>query len=86
MQARSCRRGLCRVENYNNVVKTPAPGLAGGRPADQGPQRALVSPEAIGSLIVTKRRTLIAVSGSGGLLCRGVTLMSDDPTNVTRKT
>ncbi len=46
--------GCAEVENYNNVVKTPAPDwlAATGRP--QRPQRALVSPEAIGSLIVTK--------------------------------
>ena len=63
--------GCAEVENYNNVVKTPA----------------LVSPEAIGSLIVTKEgdtldcrqwQRVIAVPGK-------LTLMSDDLTNVTVK-
>ena len=67
-------------------MKTPR-GLAGGLLADQRAQRALVSPEAIGSLIVTKEgdtldcrqwQRVIAVPGK-------LTLMSDDLTNVTVK-
>ena len=46
--------GCAEVENYNNVVKTPAPDWLAGYWQTKGPQRALVSPEAIGSLIVTK--------------------------------
>lgn len=46
--------GCAEVENYNNVVKTPAPDWLTGYWQTKGPQRALVSPEAIGSLIVTK--------------------------------
>lgn len=78
--------GCAEVENYNNVVKTPAPDWLAGYWQTKGPQRALVSPEAIGSLIVTKGDTLdcrqwqrvIAVPGK-------LTLMSDDLTNVTVK-
>lgn len=46
--------GCAEVENYNNVVKTPAPDWLAGYWQTKGPQRALVSPEEIGSLIVTK--------------------------------
>ena len=88
--------GCAEVENYNNVVKTPAPAwltdvgivvLYAGYRQTKGPQRALVSPEAIGSLIVTKEgdtldcrqwQRVIAVPGK-------LTLMSDDLTNVTVK-
>ena len=66
LQARSCCwRAVPKSKNYNNVVKTPrrTGWRATGRPKGQ---RALVSPEAIGSLIVTKEGDpLIAVSGSG---------------------
>ena len=79
--------GFAEVENYNNVVKTPAPDWLAGYWQTKGPQRALVSPEAIGSLIVTKEgdtldcrqwQRVIAVPGK-------LTLMSDDLTNVTVK-
>ena len=79
--------GCAEVENYNNVVKTPAPDWLAGYWQTKGPQRALVSPEAIGSLIVTKEgdtldcrqwQRVIAVPGK-------LTLMSDDLTNVTVK-
>lgn len=79
--------GCAEVENYNNVVKTPAPDWLTGYWQTKGPQRALVSPEAIGSLIVTKEgdtldcrqwQRVIAVPGK-------LTLMSDDLTNVTVK-
>ncbi len=91
-KTRNCRRahvagGCAEVENYNNVVKTPAPDWLAGYWQTKGPQRALVSPEAIGSLIVTKEgdtldcrqwQRVIAVPGK-------LTLMSDDLTNVTVK-
>ncbi len=73
--------GCAEVENYNNVVKTPR------RTGWQTKGPALVSPEAIGSLIVTKEgdtldcrqwQRVIAVPGK-------LTLMSDDLTNVTVK-
>ncbi len=80
--------GCAEVENYNNVVKNPRAGLAGGLLADQRAATCVVSPEAIGSLIVTKEgdtldcrqwQRVIAVPGK-------LTLMSDDLTNVTVKT
>ncbi|ETJ27788.1 MAG: hypothetical protein Q609_ECAC00243G0004, partial [Escherichia coli DORA_A_5_14_21] len=40
--------GCAEVENYNNVVKTPAPDWLAGYWQTKGPQSALVSPEAIG--------------------------------------
>ena len=79
--------GCAEVENYNNVVKTPAPDWLAGYWQTKGPQRALVSPEAIGSLIVTKEgdtldcrqwQRVIAVPGK-------IMLRSDDYYNVTRK-
>ncbi|MTD67520.1 hypothetical protein GLP02_24320, partial [Escherichia coli] len=42
------------VENYNQVVKTPEPDWLAGYWQTKGPQSALVSPEAIGRLIVTE--------------------------------
>ena len=79
--------GCAEVENYNNVVKTPAPDWLAGYWQTKGPQRALVSPEAIGSLIVTKEgdtldcrqwQRVIAVPGK--LMRDGSTLY-----NVTQK-
>ena len=37
--------GCAEVENYNNVVKTPAPDWLAGYWQTKGPQSALVSPE-----------------------------------------
>lgn len=45
--------GCAEVENYHNVVKTPAPAGLEGYWQTKGPQRSLVSPEAIGSLVIT---------------------------------
>ena len=42
--------GCAEVENYNDVVKTPAPAGLEGYWQSKGPQRSLVSPEAIASL------------------------------------
>ncbi|EFO0998856.1 lipoprotein [Escherichia albertii] len=79
--------GCAEVQNYNNVVKTPAPDWLAGYWQTKGPQSSLVSPEAIGSLIVTKDgdtldcrqwQRVIALPGK-------LTLMSDDLTNVTVK-
>ncbi|VDZ78296.1 lipoprotein [Salmonella bongori] len=46
--------GCAEVENYHDVVKTPAPAGLEGYWQSKGPQRKLVSPEAIASLVVTK--------------------------------
>ncbi|ELO49633.1 lipoprotein, partial [Salmonella enterica subsp. enterica serovar Enteritidis str. 653049 13-19] len=43
--------GCAEVENYNDVVKTPAPAGLEGYWQSKGPQRKLVSPEAIASLV-----------------------------------
>lgn len=75
------------VENYNDVVKTPAPAGLEGYWQSKGPQRKLVSPEAIASLVVTKEgdtldcrqwQRVIALPGK-------LTMLSDDLTNVTVK-
>ncbi|WP_185931910.1 lipoprotein YedD [Klebsiella spallanzanii] len=46
--------GCVQVDNYNDVVKTPAPAGLEGYWQSAGPQREMMSPEAIASLIVTK--------------------------------
>ncbi|MFR3778827.1 MAG: lipoprotein YedD [Enterobacter sp.] len=79
--------GCVQVDNYQEVIKHPVPSQLAGYWQSKGPQSAMVSPEAIGSLIVTKEgdtldcrqwQRVIAVPGK-------LTLMSDDLTNVTVK-
>ncbi len=45
--------GCVQVDNYNEVIKHPAPAGLAGYWQSQGPQSEMVSPEAIASLIVT---------------------------------
>lgn len=45
--------GCVQIENYQDVVKHPAPAGLAGYWQSVGPQSKLVSPEAIASLIVT---------------------------------
>lgn len=45
--------GCVQVDNYQNVVKVPAPQDMVGFWQSSGPQSKLVSPEAIASLVVT---------------------------------
>lgn len=45
--------GCVQVDDYTAVVKTPAPADLVGNWQSKGPQSSLVSPEAIGSLIIT---------------------------------
>ncbi|UYU30623.1 lipoprotein YedD [Siccibacter colletis] len=45
--------GCVQVDDYTAVVKTPAPAELVGNWQSKGPQSSLVSPEAIGSLIIT---------------------------------
>ncbi|MEG1214795.1 MAG: lipoprotein YedD, partial [Leclercia sp.] len=68
-------------------VKTPAPAGLEGYWQSKGPQRSLVSPEAIASLVVTKEgdtldcrqwQRVIALPGK-------LTMISGDLTNVTVK-
>lgn len=79
--------GCAEVENYNDVVKTPAPAGLEGYWQSKGPQRNLVSPEAIASLVITKEgdtldcrqwQRVIALPGK-------LTMLSGDLTNVTVK-
>ncbi len=46
--------GCVQVDNYDAVVKQPAPMGLAGYWQSAGPQSSLVSPEAIATLIVTK--------------------------------
>lgn len=45
--------GCVQVENYQEVVKHPAPSHLAGYWQSKGPQSAMVSPEAIATLVVT---------------------------------
>ncbi|SFU07070.1 YedD-like protein [Kosakonia arachidis] len=47
--------GCVQVDDYNAVVKQPAPAGLAGYWQSAGPQSKLVSPEAIASLIVTPK-------------------------------
>lgn len=79
--------GCVQVDNYNDVVKAPAPEGLAGYWQSEGPQRAMVSPEAIASLIITKQgdtldcRQWQRVSVLPGKLM----LRDDDVYNVTTK-
>jgi DNA-binding transcriptional regulator of glucitol operon len=46
--------GCAQIDNYNSVVKAPAPAGLAGYWQSEGPQSAMVSPEAIATLVVTK--------------------------------
>lgn len=79
--------GCVQVDNYKDVVKVPAPEGLVGYWQTKGPQRSLVSPEAIGSLIVTRdgdtldcRQWQRTIAVPGKLMLRG-----DDLYNVTEK-
>ncbi len=73
--------GCAQIENYEAVVKHPAPAGLAGYWQSEGPQSEMVSPEAIASLIVTPEgdtldcrqwQRVIAVPGK--LSLRGDTL------------
>nr|WP_318381221.1 lipoprotein YedD [uncultured Enterobacter sp.] len=79
--------GCAQIENYQDVVKHPAPASLAGYWQSVGPQSNLVSPEAIASLIVTPEgdtldcrqwQRVIAVPGK-------LTLRGDEFNNVTNK-
>ncbi|UAK19579.1 lipoprotein YedD [Kluyvera sp. CRP] len=79
--------GCAQIEDYSTVVKSPAPAGMAGYWQTMGPQRALVSPEAIASLIVTRDgdtldcrqwQRVIALPGK-------LTLRDSDVYNVTNK-
>ena len=79
--------GCVQVDRYEDVVKAPAPAGLAGFWQTKGPQSAMVSPEAIATLVVTPEgdtldcrqwQRVIAVPGK-------IMLRSDDYYNVTRK-
>lgn len=79
--------GCVQVDNYDNVVKAPAPAGLAGYWQSEGPQRAMVSPEAIATLIVTPegdtldcRQWQRVITVPGKLMVRG-----DDVYSVTNK-
>lgn len=79
--------GCAQVDNYQEVVKAPAPAGLAGYWQSQGPQGKLVSPEAIASLIVTEQGDTLdcrqwqrVIALPGKLMQRG-----DDWYSVTRK-
>jgi DNA-binding transcriptional regulator of glucitol operon len=79
--------GCAQIDNYNNVVKAPAPAGLAGYWQSEGPQSAMVSPEAIATLVITKegdtldcRQWQRVIALPGKLMMR-----SDDLYNVTHK-
>lgn len=79
--------GCAQIEDYSTVVKTPAPEGLAGYWQTTGPQRALVSPEAMGSLVITRAgdtldcrqwQRVIALPGK-------LTLRDNEVYNVTNK-
>jgi len=77
--------GCVRVDNYATIVKAPAPAELAGYWQSSGPQSALVSPEAVASLIITHegdtldcRQWQRVIARPGKLILRG-----DDIYNVT---
>lgn len=79
--------GCVQVDDYREVVKTPAPAGLAGFWQSQGPQSKLISPEALASLVVTpdgdtldcrQWQRVIAVPGK-------LTLRSSTLLNVTEK-
>jgi YedD-like protein len=80
--------GCVQVDNYKNVVKAPAPAELVGYWQSEGPQSAMVSPEAIATLVITKegdtldcRQWQRVIARPGKLMLRG-----DDYYNVTVRT
>ncbi|ALR77150.1 lipoprotein YedD [[Enterobacter] lignolyticus] len=79
--------GCVQVDNYKDVVKHPAPSGLSGVWQSEGPQSAMVSPEAIATLVVTKEgdtldcRQWVSVHAVPGKLM----LNKDDMYNVTEK-
>ncbi|QIK14524.1 lipoprotein [Leclercia sp. 29361] len=79
--------GCVQVDRYEDVIKHPVPAELAGYWQSKGPQSAMVSPEAIATLVVTQEgdtldcrqwQRVVAVPGK-------MMLRSDDFYNVTRK-
>ncbi|SNY79638.1 lipoprotein YedD [Enterobacter sp. CC120223-11] len=79
--------GCAQVDNYNNVVKAPAPAGLAGYWQSEGPQSAMVSPEAIATLVVTKEGDTLDCRQWQRVIARPGKLMqrSEDYYNVTEK-
>ncbi|MDX6019994.1 lipoprotein YedD [Scandinavium sp. V105_16] len=70
--------GCVQVDNYSGVVKAPAPADLAGYWQSEGPQSAMVSPEAIATLVITKegdtldcRQWQRVIARPGKLMLRG---------------
>lgn len=70
--------GCVQVDDYTAVVKAPAPAELTGYWQSTGPQSALVSPEAVASLIITRegdtldcRQWQRVIARPGKLMLRG---------------
>lgn len=70
--------GCVRVDNYAAVVKAPAPAELAGYWQTSGPQSALVSPDAVASLIITREGDTLdcrhwqrTIARPGKLMVRG---------------
>ena len=77
--------GCAPLHNYHEVVKAPAPAGLAGYWQSAGPQSAMISPEAMATLVITKegdtldcRQWLRVIALPGKLTKRG-----DDIYNVT---
>lgn len=77
--------GCVRVDDYTAVVKTPAPVELAGYWQSAGPQSALVSPEAVASLIITREGDTLDCRQWQRVIARPgkLTLRGDDLYNVT---
>jgi len=79
--------GCAQIDDYTHVVKAPAPAGLAGYWQSEGPQSAMISPEAIATLIITPEgdtldcrqwQRVIALPGK-------LMLRSDDLYNVTNR-
>lgn len=80
--------GCAQVGSYDSVIKAPAPSGLAGYWQSTGPQSSLVSPEAVGSLIVTQAGDTLDCRQWQRVIARPGKLMLRDDTlyNVTEKT
>jgi hypothetical protein len=75
------------VDDYNKVVKAPAPSDLAGYWQSEGPQSAMVSPEAIATLVITQEGDTLDCRQWQRVIARPGKLMlrDDDIYNVTNK-
>lgn len=79
--------GCVQIDNYNDVVKAPAPAGLAGYWQSEGPQSAMVSPEAMATLIVTPQGDTLDCRQWKRVIALPGKLMQrdDDIYNVTNK-